>query len=923
MLLTLLAQAAEAVEHPPVAKAWVQVAQLVIAVGLAYLASRLAEEPESPTERPTPLSSRGSYVGWFLGVRRMEYVMTWAGNRFSRKADSGGKGKGKSSGSSSNRNYFEDAMHAICVGPVHALTKIEQGGETIFDGYLTPDIHPSGTLVDLGGEGSFRIFWGEDDQPVNTYLGDSERIGVTSRWPNWCYIEWRAKKMGMAPRWPAMSYTMLREPTGNYLSDTDPFSNASFELTGSTYDILEAHDTLARSFFLDASALTHEDLSSELDVGKKLRLTGNSGLSDRDLTVEDWGVDTIEFDQTGSGITTNPNVTYYRRATFITVEEDLTGMADDGQVQLYESQDDDGANAAHVIADMLFEPWPQGLGLSQDDWDMDSLEDLGTLSFNESVLTSWKALKGQSVKDLLGPGMQDLGFMLPLDPNTGKLRFYPLREPSGTVEHLDDKLIIDNLPELTKDLQAQPNDFLIFEFPDRANNFRKMTIGRMADGTIGQMERANAQKVPLSVVVTYEAAMATANRRSQETLVQQTVWAIEAARATRLWFPGMPITADFTNENLRVIEVRPLPDSGKVELDVMLDTYGIEAQNASDSSPPITGGRERVERDIFSVAEVSEYVSTVPPQRLLPLRIRSHDQVDGAVIHLSAAGTTYSAVLNTEIHHTGGRLQAELPADEFFEPEDGTILIEALGPDISNALDLTGDDESWRGGRQLAVIVSAAGWETCFLKKVTAVSPGVYSLDGLIRARFETRRLTHPATSSVVYIVDTQDVDTFTNALLEPGKTRSLKSQPFGFGTILLSEIDAVEIDLYGKGTRPPACAGLRVTAPELVNAYGTGDDVTVKWNYPSPQASGSSAGLQAAGQAVGDVDPEGEFLVEFQSAAGGTLHTDTVSSPTITYTNAEIVSHQGGFEVDFKVSVSQLRDGRQSEPVTITVEKI
>ena len=121
---------------------------------------------------------------------------------------------------------------------------------------------------------------------------------------------------------------------------------------------------------------------------------------------------------------------------------------------------------------------------------------------------------------------------------------------------------------------------------------------------------------------------------------------------------------------------------------------------------------------------------------------------------------------------------------------------------------------------------------------------------------------------------------------------------------------------------RAPAVSAVRVTAPDLVNAYSTGEDVTIGWDYATPRTPGTSAGLVAAGAGVGTTAPEGSFQVEILNLADTVVRTGSATSNTYTYSNANLVADLGS-EVSFKVRITQFRDGYQSDTRTITVEAV
>jgi len=176
-----------------------QIIVTAVAIALAYTASYLYAKSNKPKTlrdtKPTTLSERGSYIPLVIGTRRVGPVVAWAGNRRTQTSSSG------------KTTYYERAMHLLCVGPARKLHKIYLNGKNILPAPLDSTTTPSGSLITLPhSRGSFVIYWGESDQPINTYLGDAGRVGVSSRWPYMCYIEWRNKVLGTSAIWPVLEY---------------------------------------------------------------------------------------------------------------------------------------------------------------------------------------------------------------------------------------------------------------------------------------------------------------------------------------------------------------------------------------------------------------------------------------------------------------------------------------------------------------------------------------------------------------------------------------------------------------------------------------------------------------------------------------------------------------------------------------------
>jgi len=194
------------------------VVQLVIAAALLLAARYFIKGPESAggleqDDTPTTLASRGSYIPLVIGRYRVGCVFGAAGNRTTRQESvggaSGGKGDvfgGGGGGSQTQTIYLEDGWHQLCVGPANKLFGIYQNGKPIWQGVLSAATTPSGTLISAGDEGSFRIYWGFSDQPVDAGL--AALTGIESRWPMVCYIYWIQKRLGGSPTWPTLEYDL-------------------------------------------------------------------------------------------------------------------------------------------------------------------------------------------------------------------------------------------------------------------------------------------------------------------------------------------------------------------------------------------------------------------------------------------------------------------------------------------------------------------------------------------------------------------------------------------------------------------------------------------------------------------------------------------------------------------------------------------
>lgn len=195
-----------------------EIALIVGGLAISALAGLILQpkSPRNPNTRnntaPT-LAERGAFIPYVLGTARVGALVAWMGKGKTTKKEDGGI---LGFGTTKTKITTQQAWHIICVGPVSKLIHIYEQGRLIFpfkgEPPLTPESHPSGTLVKLKSKaGSFRIYWGENDQPGDPLLAGSGKyagkgLGVASNWPNICYVVWDTKKLEIANQWPQIDY---------------------------------------------------------------------------------------------------------------------------------------------------------------------------------------------------------------------------------------------------------------------------------------------------------------------------------------------------------------------------------------------------------------------------------------------------------------------------------------------------------------------------------------------------------------------------------------------------------------------------------------------------------------------------------------------------------------------------------------------
>lgn len=182
------------------------VAIVLLTVARILLADNKQPKPANSDDQPTTLSRRGTFLNYWIGRRRIGPGFGWADDEgviSHTSGGGGGKSFGGGGGGGGQTTYYMDGWHQMGPGPATSLFGIWENGKQIYSDRLDRATTPSGTLVTTDA-GSFKIYWGEFDQPVCEEL--AAKIGVRSRWPGLVYIYWIKKTLGGSPLWGQLEY---------------------------------------------------------------------------------------------------------------------------------------------------------------------------------------------------------------------------------------------------------------------------------------------------------------------------------------------------------------------------------------------------------------------------------------------------------------------------------------------------------------------------------------------------------------------------------------------------------------------------------------------------------------------------------------------------------------------------------------------
>lgn len=580
----------------------------------------------------------------------------------------------------------------------------------------------------------------------------------------------------------------------------------------------------------------------------------------------------------------------------------------------------DGANAAHVIDQLLFAPYPHGAALDRSDFDMASLEAIGVAlgAGGERLLTHVIANEGEEIQQTIVNIMLDIGMMLSWDPQLGKFRFVLVRAPGANLPSISNDVRQGPLPEIETLLEDRHIDKLVYSFPDRSRNYRDTTTTIDDDGQQRQRGNQRARNVRLSIPTDFSTAHKIAERRSQEDLAPPTRYKVYGSRAARLLYPGQAIEVVDVNEVLRVLEVTPDLMTDKVTIDALVDSYGA----AASTFEPEQGGGEAKEpaqpiADLaVGIIEVSRYLHNDRAMRIIIPRIRGSNQVVGASLHISRDNATYTEVGVDANIHTGGTLVAAVAAGGLAELEEG-FEIAVQGVDSNDVQDLSASLDNWRAGRQVAVV----GDEIMFVRNATLTAPGRMRLDGVLRGRLGTKMAAH-GQGAQVFVFQFEEMLKVNDILLAPKKTIYVKSQPRTTVSFPIDSVTAVSKTLKGLALAPLNLVNL--TTSNMSKSFATGQDVPIVWNYRSTEIPRTGAGMQGFGEVVTSSPFVGEFVLKIKDGGGVVKRTVVgLTAPTYLYTNANMVADFAGEPASFVVEVYAAEAGLVSDTETMTVTRV
>lgn len=896
-------------------------------------------------DNPETEVTRGAYVNYVVGTQRVAPIIAYAGDPYTTvdltgTARSGGKRQGTPEPGTTT--YFVKLVHLVCVGPCARINRIFINGKLYGLGF-DPLSVPSGSTVPIYGlDGSanianVRVYYGVRGEPLDTII--DQEMGIGSTLPLVCKFVFDPLTLGEVRQSPVIEYEVTCYPLSS--------------LTGSRPFFAES--------YLDDSQLTQYPIGSWATgpIGTRYIQTVNQNSGDRIGLIRVG--DVIRFGGQACQALFGSNAEFavvYNIIPFnvnggnrYLIGEKVTDVADIDNPQLtgtgdyfckIPSNQDSGANYAHVIEQLLFRPAPYGAGRDPDLFNIESLEEAGRTLEEEGLKCNFKVTDGDSVVSILASIFADIGMLCPLNPRTGKREFVLWRQ-RATVPEIPEELILPPLPERINKIGEQKANRYVFTFSQRTREFRSGTYPVDDDGTAQETDSISAVNIDVSSTTDFATARAIGKRRSNMELVKQAGANPTLNRNGALLMVGDSVRLSGEPFVYRVVATRPSFTDTKIAVKLLQDY--VNQDTGVDRSGSLGGQREFLrlssgvpesEEDTNEIAEGQGFPAQ---QELVPedlqcrifepnalmvskcqvalLRIRAHNRINDASIHISRDGSTYFSRRLSYGAVTGGTLGASISS-----ATAGPISIELniLGPDFDTiALDLSTDSENYNLGRQLCVI----GDEIFFVESFTKNSETTATLTGCLRGKYGTKLGDHTL-GDEVYLLQAQMLDLIDDILIQPTKALYVKSQPrLGGAEIALTDISAKNVTLAGEAYRPFCVDNVR--DPSDNQEYEAAGDLEIVWDWLEIQKFREGGLLEDAGDYVSSGTPEHDFIVEVYDATVTTLgYTETVSNTNeLTVSNADLVSGFGSEPSSVVVRIRSLWNGYQSDNVDTTFTRV
>ena len=627
---------------------------MAITIGIGMLARMMLGGKDKQTSdmdnSVVEPSLRGTITPLSLGINRITPVIGYVGDTkiVKTQADSGGKGGMFGGGGGDGPEtiiYYQSALHILSIGEGAELTRIIQGGKTIFDTVITPSSHPSGSQLTTPGGSTFRIYWGEGDQDVDSKL--SALTGVATRYPFMMYIVWNRKKLGDRKVWPNLEYEVFVKTQQDTLFGNDPIIDESidpfsFSCNVTGLDRIFVDSDLGGYYTNESVITTTSGSGADVEVG--YQVTGT-------IATVSYTALITEVSESGG--------TY----TFRTQSPIPSAWYSGSGTLSFKAGISKGLNPAAILYQLLFETYPHGLGVDVADYNLTDLEEvfdyfaLTATLFPASLLIK----SNKSIRDGIGMVLQDCGICISWDSETSQYRF--LRMATTDTPTTIDEEFFNMGDRATLDSAYAVLDPALhtYRFIDSNRKFKDSTIITSDDGKAKYTGMPNSKKVSMDTVRDLTTASLVSAYRDRENFVRAKFTIKLSKEKAGSLLGGLFNFVGITG-NFRLAGKTVVPDDSTVKATFVEDAYSevtsFVEKKASGLFPGDSSGAE--EDVLVRLQEISRFTNP-DEDGVFVVRVRQSFQIQGMVPYLSDSDVTYKQFNTQNQYAVGGKLLDEIP----------------------------------------------------------------------------------------------------------------------------------------------------------------------------------------------------------------------------------------------------------------------
>lgn len=567
----------------------------------------------------------------------------------------------------------------------------------------------------------------------------------------------------------------------------------------------------------------------------------------------------------------------------------------------------DDANPAYVIAELLQDP-VFGLGLPDARIDTSTFISESAYYFDFGMGLSPVIDKQSSVRNVIVQFGEHIDVWLGTTDD-GKFRIKtPAIFPSVGAITLVDEDDLEEAPQLKNEGWDGVTTTTWMRYKNKAADFKEDLVGYRDQGALAIVAAHKTQTIQRPWITRNDLAEATVSKIGRLAAAPKYSGRVSMAdtEAARINLGGL-LRINWAESNLTnlvgIVESITIPEPGQRFWQVEFkewhnDLYKDNANQIGTITPPTETVIEVEDLYASAITELPLGLASTSDITFAALLARGDSLTSGANVWLEQGTGTFDQIAQIEAFAVKGKLNAPYSAfTDFYDTTDALeILLQSPDKDLESQSSVQAQNKTLL----MWINPGLSNEEIISIETVTLVSGNVYSIQGY-RGRYDTRRRTHAAISSVYIIERAALLELYDSEIIESGNTYDLKFQPYlGSQEYDLSSVTAkTSPTASGRYSLPHPPKNLDINGAESGATYDSAsDDIVLTWDNPD-------------GFKAGD-----EFVLKFYDENESTLyHSVTlVGVTTYTRTNAEIFNDYGGYPNSVVVRAEGKRGGNASK---------